>query len=325
VNILQRPEHVLKWCHVAPRCLNGQPLGFSLENRLKPRLVECQEAGIPIDSTAFNDPVALLQAIKEHSLNYQDARHEMSIVSDAFRAVFGSKQREAESLQDCTRRFKTSTQTLESHLGGPVILEKHTSTVKGYDASNDVIKEKLTKEASECLFACLCLENSDQGKHGTITQNLNSQKSLGDDKCPRTIVETNNVLSSHKFDPNKSNKQDARQQHQKSANKDKNEGEDDESAPLSFAQPDGRKMPLLWKTGHKSPDCRNKAKIPKEEWAINKAQQRAQSKINDDQSVSGSTVASNRTSELLNQTSDGPDTLFVCTSCKHEKSDLVGQ
>jgi hypothetical protein len=36
------------------------------------------------DSTVFNDPIALLQAIKEHSLNYQETRYEMSIIADSF-------------------------------------------------------------------------------------------------------------------------------------------------------------------------------------------------------------------------------------------------
>jgi hypothetical protein len=242
------------------------------------------------ESSVFNDPVALLQAIKkEHSMNHQDTRCEMSIIADAFRSVFNSKQREAESLQDHARRFKTSMETLKSHLGGPVILEKHMITVDDYDAStaaiNDALKDKSTKEASERLFACLCLENSNQGKCGTVAQNLNSQKSLGNDQCPKTIAETNNVLSSHQFDPIKRQKQDQRQQRQKTANK--NKDEDDDSTPLSFAQMEGNCC-CCGKPGHESPDCRNEAKIPKEEWAINKSQQHAQSKKDDDKSTCGS-------------------------------------
>jgi hypothetical protein len=36
------------------------------------------------ESSVFNDPIALLQAIKEHLLNYQDTIYEMSIIADAF-------------------------------------------------------------------------------------------------------------------------------------------------------------------------------------------------------------------------------------------------
>jgi hypothetical protein len=63
--------------------------------------------------------------------------------------------------------------------------------------------------------------------------------------------------------------------------------EDDESDPLSFAQMEGKCH--CCETGHKSPDCRNKAKIPKEEWAINKSQQHVhQSRKDDDKSTSRS-------------------------------------
>jgi hypothetical protein len=89
------------------------------------------------DNVVYNDPIALLRAIKEHSLNYQDTRYEMSIISDAFRSLFTSKQKDGESLQDYTRRFKTSTEILESHLGGPLILEKYVRTMTGYDKTND--------------------------------------------------------------------------------------------------------------------------------------------------------------------------------------------
>ena len=32
----------------------------------------------------YNNPIKLLKAMKEHALNYQETRYEMSIISDAF-------------------------------------------------------------------------------------------------------------------------------------------------------------------------------------------------------------------------------------------------
>ena len=74
------------------------------------------------ESRIYNDPIELLKAIKEHALNYQETRYDMSIISDAFRSVFYTKQKEGESLQDYTRRFKTSCDILESHIGSGVVL-----------------------------------------------------------------------------------------------------------------------------------------------------------------------------------------------------------
>ena len=54
-------------------------------------------------TSIFNDPINLLQAIKEHSLNYQETRYEMSIIADSIRAVMSLKQKDNEYLQDYTR------------------------------------------------------------------------------------------------------------------------------------------------------------------------------------------------------------------------------
>ena len=40
------------------------------------------------DTVVYNNLIALLRAIKEHSLNYQETRYGMSVISDAFRSVF---------------------------------------------------------------------------------------------------------------------------------------------------------------------------------------------------------------------------------------------
>ena len=51
-------------------------------------------------STVYNNPIELLKAIKEHSLNYHETRYEMSIISDAFRALLNTRQHEGENLQE---------------------------------------------------------------------------------------------------------------------------------------------------------------------------------------------------------------------------------
>jgi hypothetical protein len=141
-------------------------------------------------------------------------------------------------------------------VGGPLILEKYVKTMEGYDEDDLSKMTVLVKEASERLLAYLYLENSDQDKYGSILRNLNSQKSLGNDQYPKTIVETNNVLSSDAFDANKIKKQDQNHQNQKQANKNKikESKEDEESTLLSFGQMEGSCY-CCGRAGHKSPDC----------------------------------------------------------------------
>jgi hypothetical protein len=138
------------------------------------------------ESTIYNDPIELLQAIKEHALDYQETRYKMSIISDAFRALFGTKQREGENLQEYTRQFMTSKEILESYIGAPLILQKFVESRPSYDSTNDAIIQTLVQQASEQFMAFIYLENSDRKKYGSVLNNLNSQKSLGNDQYPKT-------------------------------------------------------------------------------------------------------------------------------------------
>eukprot|EP00978_Attheya_sp_CCMP212_P042572 scaffold261965_cov69-Attheya_sp.AAC.1 len=66
----------------------------------------------------------------------------MSIILDSIKAMIDTHQKEHETLSDYTKRFKTSRDVLESHIGGPIVLTKFVEQMKDYDASNvDAIKK----------------------------------------------------------------------------------------------------------------------------------------------------------------------------------------
>jgi len=52
--------------------------------------------------TFGKNPIHLLQAIKEHALNYQENKYEMLIISQVLRCLLNYKQKEKESSQDDT-------------------------------------------------------------------------------------------------------------------------------------------------------------------------------------------------------------------------------
>jgi hypothetical protein len=193
------------------------------------------------EAEIYNDPIKLLNAVKEHALNYQETRYEMSIISDAFRALFTVQQKESESLQDYTRHFKTTREILESHLGGQIILKKIVRTMPKYDPNDAEANTQCIEKASEQLFTFLYLENADQDKYGSLLKGLNSQKSLGHDQYPRMVTEANNMLSNHRFDVTKPKAKHQGSSNPKYKSKQGEKGtEDDEVPTLSFAQMEGK-------------------------------------------------------------------------------------
>ena len=77
-----------------------------------------------------NNPVKLLKAIKEHALNYQKHRYDMSIIADAVMCFMMTKQQENESLSDYTKLFHVSMEVMEPHIGDKIRFKKVCETEK---------------------------------------------------------------------------------------------------------------------------------------------------------------------------------------------------
>ena len=75
--------------------------------------------------------------------------------------------------------------------------------MEGYNENDPRKTSTMLKQASEIMFAYLYLDQSDYDKYGSIIHSMNYHKSLGENQYPRTIVETNNLLSKNKVDINK--------------------------------------------------------------------------------------------------------------------------
>ena len=170
-----------------------------------------------LEKKLFNNSINLLVAKKERSLNCQESRYKMAIITDSIRTFLNTKQKESESLQDYTRRYKTAKEIMESHIGGPIILIKYIELTEEYKVDikthqniivNGIItykgpntfEDKNTKKAASKLYAYIYLENSDKSKYESILKNLNQQNSFGNNQYPKSITEANNVLNNHKFD-----------------------------------------------------------------------------------------------------------------------------
>lgn len=121
----------------------------------------------------------------------------MAIIDDAYQQVFYTCQKDKESLQDYTRRFKTAPEVLQSQLGGPLQLKNYVMTMPTATTTTDSDLKVMHAKASQQFFLYLYLDNSDKN---SLVKGLNSQKLLGNDQYPRTMAETNNILSNRRFD-----------------------------------------------------------------------------------------------------------------------------
>ena len=220
----------------------------------------------------LRNPINLLTAIREHSMNYEETKYNMEIVFNSMRAWVNCRQKPGESLIDYTRRFTTARELLESHMGSPIILYKLVEADPIYDKTKPDEVTKLIKKYDERLHAYAHLANADQEKYRSLIRRLRQDVSLKDDSLkkdifPTTITGSTNALSRHPHDEKK--------QTQVKSDQDKKEKDKDEIPTLSFAQAEvlaklEGKCYCCGKPNHKSPQCRNKDSIPRSEWAINK-------------------------------------------------------
>ena len=87
------------------------------------------EAHTDFQSRVYNIYIELLKAIKEHKRNFEESRYEMGIITGALQSFLSCRQKDKEPLLDYTKRFKTSREIMQSHLGGAIIFEELCSRI----------------------------------------------------------------------------------------------------------------------------------------------------------------------------------------------------
>jgi hypothetical protein len=118
--------------------------------------------GTVFESEIFENPIKLLEINKKNCLNYQEHRYEMSIILDSMRTLLNIQQKEHESLQDYTKRFKTAHDIMKSHIGGPIIFTKFVANMTGYDKTKTAEIPKFQEQVFNQFIAYTYLDNADK-------------------------------------------------------------------------------------------------------------------------------------------------------------------
>ena len=147
----------------------------------------------------------MIKCIKKLSLNAQDSKYQLLIMFDSMNAFLACQQKEGKSLQDYTRRFKTTRDVMVTQVGDSIKLKQIMRSLEGWDNNDASQDDEYKKNAWDRYIAFVYLDNADKTKYGTVIKNLAAQFSLGNNQYPKSITAASYVLSNHPHD-NESNK-----------------------------------------------------------------------------------------------------------------------
>ena len=100
----------------------------------------------------------------------------MRIIVDALNGYLNYKQRDNESLQDYTKRFKLVKDILVSYLESIIKLQKIVKNNATCDETNPGNTKRLEEDASKRLALHFHIKNTNGGKYGSLLKGLSAKK-----------------------------------------------------------------------------------------------------------------------------------------------------
>ena len=227
-----------------------------------------------------NDPVKLLEVIKEKMYDPARAKYEYVSLTESFvRLIVDTKQDKDESLIDYTKRFKQTKDILKQAVGEEFLYKFAERTQEYKDAGGDTTQEDaIRKKAFNKWMTYVYLRNSDQRKYGTLMKTFRSQYSLGNNQYPGTLTLASDALTNHQWDETyAADQKRRREQRQRDKRTGTEQGEEqpkpDETGSSFKQQSNDIICYCCGKKGHISPDCPQKDTIPRSQWKAAKGLQ----------------------------------------------------
>ena len=145
---------------------------------------------------ANHNPIELLKAIKEITLNYQDSRYPIASIFTSLSTLFNMKQEEKESLTNYSWQFKNAKDIMETQ-HGKLTLEKFVENHPNLNTSGSN-KDDLTEKSYNQLIAYIFISGADSKKSGDLVKNLSNDYALGNDKYPKDLAAAMNSVANYK-------------------------------------------------------------------------------------------------------------------------------
>ena len=100
-------------------------------------------------------------------------------------------------------------------------------------ASDAATQDAMKANAFKAFTSYVILKNSDQGKYGSLVQNLQTQFSLGKDEYPKEISKVIDVMLNHRPDNYKDKKKSSYIKNNARANNDQNNHKKEETTNIT--------------------------------------------------------------------------------------------
>ena len=256
------------------------------------------------DSKIKNDPIALLNTIKNIMHTPVRSQYPFATLTNALRELLNMRQREDEILADYIKRFKQVKEIVTS-IVGTELLDKFVENSEAYKTETDSTKQKEMKDnAYETWVSYLLIEESDQAKYGTLMKGFVSQFSLGNDQYPTTLTGATDALSNHRFDQKyHSNRLQRKEQR-------KHDTDDDSKGVTSFAQKEQKFCYCCGDPNHIATHCHKRGTTKRADWWINEVNKAHQQHLqNDDEGSVNDDTDDEEDEQSIQSTSTNKSTL----------------
>ena len=211
------------------------------------------------------DPIQLLRAIQVLMYDPIRARYPFATLTDALLRVLELKQQENEGLLDYVKRFKQQADIFKSHVGQDV-LHNFVQLTDEYKSENDADEQqRMLNKSFGRWMSYILLRNSDKKKYESIIDGMTSQFSMKNDQFPKSVTDTVDIMSNHKYD----NKKATRPRTSSSGGSNANNNRGNNATPstgTSFAQNRTVTCYCCGRQGHTSPECPERNTRPYSEW-----------------------------------------------------------